>query len=483
MYEVQRTVTLYSNKKIKQMKNLLFITATIILTQICSAQNDSIDYFGQTPPGDSAIVFAPGIISLANRYNQNGVFSPDGKEFCFTVTNSGWTKCDMYYSQIENDEWLTPQLANFITGVIWDPIFTPDGNNIVYSYSEDLWSLEHENDTWGNPLKIDSPVNSSSPEFSPSVALNGTIYFFSRRTMDIYFADKEDGLYKEVNKVMSPINDFDDREPFIAAYGSYLLFTSFNRTDQLGQGDLYISYWTNNRWTNPKNLGAKINSSFVEYSPNVTPDGRYLLFSRRYNSSSDIFWVSTSFIDSLRATNYRPYVLNPIPDKTDTAGNHIKFIIPDSTFFDDDNDPLTISASLKDDSDLPESLTFDPQTKTLSGLFAEAGKFNIKITATDTEGASVSNVFNLTIEQATTIVDLKSTVIIYPNPATQTIQIKGIDIFSNKANYQLTDLNGKTIMQGRMDSETIDISGFPKGIYLLSLDTGKEIIFEKIMIE
>ena len=64
-------------------------------------QVTEIDYFGQTPPGDSAIVFAPDFISLPDRYNQNGSFTPDGKEFCFTVTNSGWTNCDIYYTKIE----------------------------------------------------------------------------------------------------------------------------------------------------------------------------------------------------------------------------------------------------------------------------------------------------------------------------------------------------------------------------------------------
>jgi hypothetical protein len=72
---------------------------------------------------------------------------------------------------------------------------------------------------------------------------------------------------------------------------------------------------------------------------------------------------------------------------------------------------------------------------------------------------------------------------VFPNPASQTIQIKGIDMLLNKANYKLTDLNGKIIKQVKLESETIDISELPKGIYMLSLNTGEGIITEKIVVE
>jgi len=38
------------------------------------------DYFGQTPPGDSALIFAPGIISLPGRSEYKIIFSPNGNE-------------------------------------------------------------------------------------------------------------------------------------------------------------------------------------------------------------------------------------------------------------------------------------------------------------------------------------------------------------------------------------------------------------------
>jgi hypothetical protein len=38
---------------------------------------------------------------------------------------------------------------------------------------------------------------------------------------------------------------------------------------------LYISYNRNGVWTKPTNLGNKINSEGNEYSPAISPDGKY----------------------------------------------------------------------------------------------------------------------------------------------------------------------------------------------------------------
>lgn len=298
------------------MRTTIGIILVFLALGNISGQISEIDYFGQTPPGDSAIVFAPTIISLPGKYNQNGSFSADGKEFCFTVTNGEWSNSSLYYTRFENDNWLTPQKASFVSGSIWDAFFTPDGNNLIYTKITsvpDLWMLEKEGDSWGNPTKLASPVSSSSAEFSPSVSLDGTIYFFSRRSGNIYLSMKESGSYKNVEKVESPINDFSDGEPYIAPDGSYMIFCSSDRPDCVGQDDIYISYKLSTGWSNPIHLGAKINTAEIECSPNITPDNKYLLFTRREKMQttkpSMILWVSASFIEELRPTDINSIII------------------------------------------------------------------------------------------------------------------------------------------------------------------------------
>ena len=352
---------------------------------------------------------------------------------------------------------------------------------------------------WTAPVKMEPPVNSSSVEFEVSVSENNTLYFSSTRpgmlgSIDIYYSKFEDGEYKTAVNMGIPVNTKNgDDCPFIARDESYLILNS-NRNGgyDTDKSDLYISYRKDDgTWTNPKNLGPKINTAGYDIYPYVSPDNKFLFFTRReswQNSKpSDIFWISTSFIDRLKTTNFSPYVKTEIPDISDTVGNTINFTIPDSIFFDDDgNETITLTASLKDDSELPGSLSFNSQTKTLSGLLTEEGKYNIKITATDTAGASVSDVFKLTVEQETTVIkDLNKNnkLTIFPNPANQTIQILGIDMQLDNTYYELTDINGKTLKHGKLVAETIDISELHKGIFMLSLYFKSGTISKKIAIE
>ena len=42
------------------------------------------DYLGQTPPGSTPVIFAPGIVSTAGKNEHTLSFSPDGTEMFFT---------------------------------------------------------------------------------------------------------------------------------------------------------------------------------------------------------------------------------------------------------------------------------------------------------------------------------------------------------------------------------------------------------------
>ena len=98
------------------------------------------------------------------------------------------------------------------------------------------------------------------------------------------------------------------------------------RPDSLGGADYYISFRKDDGgWTEPKNLGAPVNSEDgQEYSASLSPDGRFLFFmSGRLaegvkpktldfnslqalrvqpgNGNPAIWWVDAGFIEGLRA--------------------------------------------------------------------------------------------------------------------------------------------------------------------------------------
>ncbi len=108
---------------------LLFIG----LTTNCSfSQIDTILYFGQEPPGDSAIVFAPDSISLTNRKELKITFSPDGQE-CFIGTVVSDTFRLLHSSIIEN-QWTVPIPIDFPnTSFEREPMISPDYNQLFFT--------------------------------------------------------------------------------------------------------------------------------------------------------------------------------------------------------------------------------------------------------------------------------------------------------------------------------------------------------------
>jgi hypothetical protein len=64
---------------------------------------------------------------------------------------------------------------------------------------------------------------------------------------------------------------------------------------------------TDSGWGPAINLGSAINTADTEFCPMVTPDGRYLLFSRSYGggtwpttTDADVFWVDMAVVERLK---------------------------------------------------------------------------------------------------------------------------------------------------------------------------------------
>jgi Ca2+-binding RTX toxin-like protein len=96
----------------------------------------------------------------------------------------------------------------------------------------------------------------------------------------------------------------------------------------------------------------------------------------------------------------RPPVLNYGPETTPWHFGNLKvsnsstfnYTFPENTFTDPDSgDKLTYTATLMDGSPLPSWLTFNPNTRTLSGKSPKMQQLTVKLTATDKAGATVSD--------------------------------------------------------------------------------------------
>ena len=71
----------------------------------------------------------------------------------------------------------------------------------------------------------------------------------------------------------------------------------------------------------------------------------------------------------------------------------------------------------------------------------------------------------------------------YPNPAQNTLQIEYQDIIQKDIWYKIIDLTGKTVQQGKLTDNYIDISNLNKGVYIINFNMeGKEIFLNKLQI-
>ena len=102
------------------------------------------------------------------------------------------------------------------------------------------------------------------------------------------------------------------------------------------------------------------------------------------------------------ATNTAPTVANAIPNQTATAGTAFSYAFLANTFNDADSDTLTYAATKSDDSALPSWLSFAAATRAFSGTpqAADVGTVSVKVTASDGNGGSVSDTFDIVVSAA-----------------------------------------------------------------------------------
>lgn len=98
--------------------------------------------------------------------------------------------------------------------------------------------------------------------------------------------------------------------------------------------------------------------------------------------------------------NQPPVVSNPIADQIATIGARYNYTIPSNAFTDPNaGNVLTYTATLSNGSALPGWLSFNASTRAFSGTptSGSSGILDIRVTASDGNGGTVSDVFKLTI--------------------------------------------------------------------------------------
>ena len=278
-------------------------------------------YLGQQPPGLTPEIFAPGLIATAAP-EFHPAFSPDGKRVYFSRMDSTFTSSILMLEQTE-DGWNPPTTAPF-SGRFNDaaPFFSPDGSDLYFmsmrprsgegepGRDAHLWKLSTDEIDSAQPTYVGSPTGHAQGWWTARLHSDGFFYFgCGALAKDLLRTRFVDGAFEPPEGLGPMINDPDavDVEPALAPDGSFIVFYSAGRPDQMGEGllgDLYVSFrGPDDSWGPAVNLGPDVNSTAEENWPVISSDGKYLFFSSgrdHPNGFADIFWVDVEAVTRLR---------------------------------------------------------------------------------------------------------------------------------------------------------------------------------------
>jgi len=314
----------------KHRSILLGIMLSIIFIFNSPAQQDDFPilkgpYLGQNPPGTTPVIFAPEILSKSQpEWAFDSVFSPCGNEFYFTIFDQE-KKIDriMFMKRVDNI-WTKPEAASFNSDFNSHNLcISPDGYRIFFKSWRPLpgndtpekhsfiWFVHRTKNGWSEPQPVEYD-NVYLPAGHPSITYSGTIYFRYRSENNLGNADIH--LSRFVNGSFStPVNlgrsintDYIEGDTCVAPDESYLVVACWDRPDNNGESDLYVSFRKNDgSWTALENMGKPVNEEHNENNPMISSDGKYLFY-MSVDISSETPKCSTYWVDAKIINWYKP---------------------------------------------------------------------------------------------------------------------------------------------------------------------------------
>ena len=144
------------------------------------------------------------------------------------------------------------------------------------------------------------------------------------------------------------------------------------------------------------------------------------------------------------------------------AGTAFSYAFPDTTFSDaDTSDTLSYTATKADDTALPTWLAFAADTRTFSGTpqAADAGTVAVKVIASDGNGGSVSDTFDITV-----IISVPADWSLKPTAVATGDKFRLLFLSSTKRNASSTDIaDYNTFIQTRAAAGHTDIQDYSAG--------------------
>ena len=284
---------------------LYLLVIIVIIIQSCKSD---INYLDQQMPNQKPIKFAPSIVNT-QAIEINTVFNSSYTEMFFTRIIG--KRFIIHHSELKNGKWSSPKPIQMFKeqnkeSVAIDPSVTLDGNTMYFlgvspedrvkKAKPDIYKSEKVNGKWQIATKVGYPISTDEyAESYPVVVADGSIYFTSDRPggkgkRDIYRAQYlGNGKFDIPKSIGMPLNTEDNQRSTYVTPDETILITGNTYSNKKG---FAISYYKNNKWQDPTylDIGETLDKDWIYFCPYLSPDGKYLFFSKRYSYPPDSGW-------------------------------------------------------------------------------------------------------------------------------------------------------------------------------------------------
>jgi outer membrane protein OmpA-like peptidoglycan-associated protein/tetratricopeptide (TPR) repeat protein len=341
-----------------------------------------------------------------------------------------------------------------------------------YQFAIDYTKQNPSGDYKFEPKNMGANINSAVSEYFPTITLDANELVFTRRVgnfnEDFYGSTLSGDNWTPAKSLSGNINtESNEGAQNISQDGQWLLFTGCNFPRGFGSCDLYISYLTNEGWSEAENLGNIINTDSWESAPSLSPDKRDLYFT----SNRPGGYGGNDIYISRRLANGRWSEPENAGPEINTAGDE------SCPFIHADNQTLYFTST--------GHLGYGGDDLFLSkkgpkGTWSKAVNLGYPINTIENEGSLVVAADGRTAYYASDRADSRGGLDLYTfelrndiRPA-RTLWVKG-KVFDKKTQkglpsaVELTDLSTQEILSKVQTDET--------GSYLITLPVGKDYAF------
>ena len=157
---------------------------------------------------------------------------------------------------------------------------------------------KNESGNWDSPELLSPDLKTLQNDGPASINGEGNLLVFTRNydvkrfgnairanpNFGLFFADKINGVWTNIREFEYNVPDSKTTHPSLSADGLTLYFAS-DRPGGFGKYDLYYSQLINGRWSEPKNLGPKVNTADNDVYPFLHVSGRLYFSSAGHDRS------------------------------------------------------------------------------------------------------------------------------------------------------------------------------------------------------